>query len=158
MRAGAKSRELSTNYTNVHELQDQDMKLEERESAECRELRRRIQAVRVKRLGWSEYVLHFVMEGLGYGRSLKELNREQLEELWGKIKDYRKHGRPAEFNYDRQGRYMHALSKRAGWGEETLRAFMLIHFQKTHWNLLSGPERERVITTLQEAIELNKGE
>ena len=78
-----------------------------------RELRRKIQAHRIKRLGWSEYVFHYVMEGLGFGRSLTALGQEDLSRLWEIIRGYRRHGRPAEYNYDRQGRYMHAMMKRA---------------------------------------------
>lgn len=123
------------------------------DSQKCRELRKSIQAHRIKRLGWSDYVFHYIMEGLGFGRSLKALNEAQLCELWEIVKGYRKHGKPVEFTYDKQGRYMHALMKQAGWEEHMLRAYLAINFKKTHWNLLSKDERRKVIDQLKECIE-----
>ncbi len=124
-------------------------KMSKLHSPRCRELRRLIQAHRIKRLGWSDYVFHFIMEGLGYGRSLRDLDEQRLSELWEIVKGYRKHGRPVEFNYDRQGRYMHALMKKAGWDEATLRAYLVINYKKTHWNLLDKGERRQVIELLK---------
>lgn len=124
------------------------------DSARCRELRRSIQAHRIKRLGWDEWTLRFVMDGLGFGRSLRALDEERLEELWELVRNYRKHGRPVEYDYDRQGRYMHALMKGAGWEERTLRAYLIIHFKKSHWNLLDGKERRMVINQLKDLQEV----
>jgi len=119
----------------------------------CRELRRLIQAHRIKRLGWSDYVFHYIMEGLGFGRSLKALDEQQLGALWEIVKGYRKSGKPVEFEYDKQGRYMHALMTKAGWPEHTLRAYMMINFSKTHWNLLDKAERRKVIDQLKECVQ-----
>ncbi|HQB97444.1 MAG: hypothetical protein BWY95_00219 [Bacteroidetes bacterium ADurb.BinA104] len=123
------------------------------DSQRCRELRRLIQAHRIKRLGWSDYVFRYIMEGLGFGRSLRELDEERLEELWEIVKGYRKSGKPVEFEYDKQGRYMHALMKQAGWEEHNLRAYMIINFKKTHWNLLDKAERRKVINQLKECVQ-----
>ena len=122
-----------------------------------RELRQKIQAHRIKRLGWSDYVFHYVMEGLGFGTSLRALGEEELTRLWEIIRSYRKHGRPAEYNYDRQGRYMHAMMKRAGWDENTLRAYMIIHYKKTHWNLLDKAERRELVELLKGLGEDSRG-
>lgn len=122
------------------------------DSLKSRELRRLIQAHRIKRLGWSDYVFHYIMEGLGFGQSLKALDEQQLGALWDIVKGYRKHGKPVEFDYDKQGRFMHALMKQAGWEEHMLRAYLAINFKKTHWNLLSKDERRKVIDQLKECI------
>lgn len=124
----------------------------EYDSAVCRGLRKQIQAVRIKRLGWSDQVFYFIMEGLGYGRSLRALDEARLTELWSIIRDYRKHGRPAEFTYDKQGRYMHALAKKAEWPERTLIAFMTMNFKKTHWNLLGQKERQILLKAIKTSI------
>ena len=123
------------------------------DASTMRELRRLIQAHRIKRLGWSDEVFHFIMEGLGYGRSLRDLDEQRLSELWEIVKGYRKHGRPAEFTYDKQGKYMHALMKQAGWDEATLRAYLVINYKKTHWNLLDKTERRKVIDQLKECVQ-----
>lgn len=128
------------------------------DSAVCRSLRRQIQAVRHTRLGWSDYVFYYVMDGLGYGRSLRALDEERLARLWSVLKDYRKHGLPVEYDYDRQGRYMYALQKKAGWDDRTLRAYLMITFRKSHWNLLSGEERKNVLDILKQAIAINREE
>lgn len=120
----------------------------ERELRE-RGLRQKIQAHRIRRLGWSDYVLHYVMEGLGFGTSLRALGEDDLTRLWEIIRSYRKHGRPVEFNYDKQGCYMHAMMKRAGWDENTLRAYLIIHYKKTHWNLLDKAERRDLVDLLK---------
>lgn len=121
----------------------------ELDSPACRELRRKIQAIRIKRLRWSNYVFHYVMNGLGYGESLRALDEGRLRELWDILKGYRKHGRPAAYNYDKQGRYMHYLMIGAGWSEQQLRAFMIVNWKKTHWNLLDTQERQELIRVLQ---------
>ena len=129
------------------------------DSQRCRELRRLIQAHRIKRLGWSDFVFHYVMEGLGFGRSLKALDEARLEGLWEIVKGYRKSGKPVEFTYDKQGRYMHVLMKQAGWEEHTLRAYLTITYKKTHWNLLDKDERRKVIDQLKEcAKEVQKND
>lgn len=125
----------------------------ELDSPACRELRRKIQAIRIKRLRWSDYVFYFVLNGLGYGESLRALDEDRLRELWVILKNYRKHGRPVEYDYDKQGRYMHALMKQAGWEEHTLRAYMMMEFRKTHWNLLDKVERRKVIDQLKGCVQ-----
>jgi hypothetical protein len=42
--------------------------------------------------------------------------------------------------------------KQAGWTDSELRAFMIKHFHKSHWNLLAIPERRAVIAMLQNYI------
>jgi len=69
---------------------------------------------------------------------------------------YRKHGRPQVFTFDRQGKYMFYLMKSTGWTESELRAFMIKHFSKTHWNLLNKKERRAVIAMLQNYIKQNE--
>ena len=69
---------------------------------------------------------------------------------------YRKHGRPQVFTFDRQGKYMFYLMKSTGWTESELRAFMINHFSKTHWNLLNKKERRAVIAMLQNYIKQNE--
>lgn len=125
----------------------------DKDSPRCRELRKSIQAHRIKRLGWSDYVFHYIMEGLGFGRSLKALDEQQLGALWEIVKGYRKSGKPVEFEYDKQGRYMHVLMKQAGWPEHSLRAYMMINFSKSHWNLLDKAERRKVIDQLKECVQ-----
>ena len=51
--------------------------------------------------------------------------------------------------FDSQGKYMFFLMKSEGWAESDLRAFMIKHFSKTHWNLLNKKERRAVIAILQ---------
>jgi hypothetical protein len=147
-------REIVTrwNTQTTNKLSDRDSE-HRKDSPRCRELRRQIQAHRIKRLGWSDFVFHFVMEGLGFGRSLRELDEVRLEELWKIVKGYRKSGKPIEYEYDKQGRYMHSLMKRAGWEERTLRAYLIINFKKTHWNLLNKEERRSVIKKLKECVQ-----
>lgn len=123
------------------------------DSERCRELRRRIQAHRIKRLKWSDHTFYFILERKGFGRSLRALNEERLAEFWGMIRGYRKSGLPREFDYDKQGRYMYSLMKRVGWEAMTLRSYLTLHFGKTHWNLLERNERARVIKQLQEILE-----
>lgn len=126
------------------------------DSPRCRELRQKIQAQRIKRLGWSEYVFRYIMEGLGFGRSLRELDEARLEELYRVIKQYKRE-RPVEFRYDKQGRYMYRLQREVGWSDELLRQFMVIQYRKTHWNLLSPAERKQVLDVLED-IKNSKGE
>ena len=117
-----------------------------------RALRQKIQAIRIRRLGWSDFVFHYIMEQLGFGSSLRALSEPQLHELFTTINSYRKHGKPQEFTYDRHGMYMHSLQKRAGWDDRTMIAYLTITYGKTHWNLLTKPERSQVISHLNQAI------
>ena len=114
-----------------------------------RKLRQQIHAIRVKKFHWPLDGFKFIMNGLGFGESLTALHEDKLLELKSLMIKYRKHGRPLEFNYDKQGKYMHALMKSAGWKESDLRAFMIIHYKKSHWNLLDPKERRAIIAMLQ---------
>jgi len=118
-------------------------------SPEIRALRRLIQAHRIKRLGWSDYVFHYVMSGLGFGTSLTALSYDQLNQLWSALRSYRKSGLPYEFSYNRWGNYMFALQKKAGWDDATLRGYLLVTYKKSHWNLLTYKEKKELITLLQ---------
>lgn len=126
------------------------------DSPRCRELRQKIQAHRIKRLRWTEFTFRYVMEGLGFGRSLRALPEARLEELYAIISQYKRE-RPAEFRYDKQGRYMYRLQKCAGWSDELLRQFLVIQYKKTHWNILDKSERKQVIAVLEDIIK-SKGE
>lgn len=120
-----------------------------KDSQACRDLRHRIQAHRIKRLKWSDFVFHYIMKGLGYGESLRELDEEQLKALWAIIRDYR---RAPETAYDRAGRYMYSLQKRAGWSDLQIRQFMTINYSKTHWNILNAQERKDMINILKQVV------
>ena len=117
-----------------------------------RKLRQQIHAIRVKKFHWPLDGFKFIMNGLGFGESLTALHEDKLLELKSLMIKYRKHGRPLEFNYDRQGKFMHALMKSAGWTESDLRAFMIKHYHKTHWNLLEQRERRAIIAMLQKYV------
>jgi hypothetical protein len=60
----------------------------------------------------------------------------------------RKHGLPAEYTYDKQGMFMFALTKQIGWSDSDLRAYLIKHYRKSHWNLLTTTERRGVIAML----------
>ncbi len=121
------------------------MTQEERE----RKLRQEIHAIRVKKFHWPLDGFKFIMSGLGFGDSLRALPEERLTELKAIMISYRKHGRPYEYTYDKQGKYMFALMKQANWTDADLRAYMIKHFHKSHWNLLSPKERRAIIAMLQ---------
>jgi len=120
-----------------------------KDSQVCRDLRHKIQAHRITRLKWSDFVFHYVMKGLGYGESLRELDEKQLRELWSIIREYR---RAPETRYDKQGRYMYSLQKRAGWSDLQIRQFMTVHYSKTHWNVLTKEERKAMIEILKQVV------
>lgn len=44
---------------------------------------------------------------------------------------------------------MFALMKQANWTDAQLRAYLISHYQKSHWNLLIAKERRAVIAMLQ---------
>ncbi len=121
-----------------------------------RKLRQQIHAIRVKKFHWPLDAFRFIIKGLGYGESLRALPEDRLTELKALLLKYRKHGRPQVFTFDRQGKYMFYLMKSAGWTESELRAFMINHFSKTHWNLLNKKERRAVIAMLQNYIKQNE--
>jgi hypothetical protein len=114
-----------------------------------RQLRREIHALRVSKFHWTPDDFKFIINGLGYGESLRALAEDRLIELKNLMLRYRSHGRPQSFTFDKQGKFMFALMKRAGWAEPELRAYMIKRFHKSHWNLLDKQERRAVIAMLQ---------
>mgnify|MGYP001186445627 FL=1 len=121
-----------------------------------RKLRQEIHGLRVKKFHWPLDAFRFIIKGLGYGESLRALPEDRLTELKALLLKYRKHGRPQVFTFDRQGMYMFYLMKTAAWTESQLRAFMLKHYSKSHWNLLDKKERRAVIAMLQNYIKQNE--
>ena len=121
-----------------------------------RKLRQQIHGLRVKKFHWPLDAFKYIMNGMGYGDSLRALSEDKLLEFKSIMLKYRRHGRPLEYNYDKQGKYMHALMKQAGWTESQLRAFTISHYSKSHWNLLSKKERRAVIAMLQNYIKQNE--
>jgi len=117
-----------------------------------RKLRQEIHGLRVRKFHWPIEAFKFIMNGMGYGESLRALSEDKLLEFKAILLKYRSHGRPLEYNYDKQGKYMHALKKQAGWSESRLRAFMLKNYSKSHWNLLTKKERRAVIAMFQSYI------
>lgn len=117
-----------------------------------RQLRQQIHALRVKKFHWTLDGFKFIINGLGYGESLTALPEHRLIELKDLMLRYRKHGRPQAFTFDKQGKYMFALMKQANWTEPNLRAYMIKHYRKSHWNLLEKKERRAVIAMLQNYI------
>jgi len=117
-----------------------------------RKLRQEIHALRVKKFHWPLDAFKFIIKGLGYGESLRALSEDRLTELKALLLKYRKHGRPLEYNYDKQGNYMHVLMKQAGWTESQLRAYTIKHYSKSHWNLLNMKERRAVIAMFQSYV------
>lgn len=114
-----------------------------------RKLRQQIHGLRVKKFHWPLEGFKFIMNGLGFGESLTALSEDRLKELKSIMINYRKHGRPYEFSYDKQGKYMFSLMKQANWTDTDLRAYLLSHYRKSHWNLLDKKERRAVIAMLQ---------
>lgn len=117
-----------------------------------RKLRQDIHALRVKKFHWTLDGFKFIINGLGYGESLRALPEDRLIEIKDLMLRYRRHGRPQSFTFDKQGKFMFALMKQANWTESDLRAYMIKHYHKTHWNLLEKNERRAVIAMLQNYI------
>ena len=113
-----------------------------------RKLRQDIQAIRILKYGWPEPVLKGVMQHYGFGSSLRSLAEPELSRLKSLLVENRKHGLPAEYTYDKQGMFMFALTKQIGWSDSDLRAYLIKHYRKSHWNLLTKPERRGVIAML----------
>jgi len=117
-----------------------------------RKLRQEIHALRIKKYNWPLAGFKYMMTVLGFGDSLRALPEARLLELKTLMLNYRKHGRPNVYTYDKQGLYMFSLMKQAGWTDTELRAFMIKHYMKSHWNLLSPSERKAVIAMFQNYI------
>jgi hypothetical protein len=120
-----------------------------------RYLRQDIHALRVRKFNWSEDQLKQLIGHWGYGESLTALDELALTEIKlilmrVRIKEY-----PDEYTYDSQGMYMHSLMRRAGWTKTDLRTFIITHYRKSHWNILSESERRAVIAMLQYYIDKN---
>jgi len=118
-----------------------------------RYLRQDIHALRVRKFNWTEAQFRDLIKLMGYGESLTALDELALTEIKlvlmrVRIKEY-----PDEYTYDSQGMYMHSLMLRAGWKNTDLRTFLITHFRKTHWNILSENERKAVIAMLQYYID-----
>ena len=113
-----------------------------------RKLRQDIQAIRILKYGWPEPVLKGVMQHYGFGSSLRSLAEPELSRLKSLLVENRKHGLPAEYTYDKQGMFMFALTKQIGWSDSDLRAYLIKHYRKSHWNLLTKSERRGVIAML----------
>lgn len=118
---------------------------------EIKKLRQRIHGIRSARLGWDVDTFRQVMAGLGYGTDLKALDYDELKELHGILKDYK---RPEAARYDKQGNYMYALMKEAGWTDLQMRSYMVLHFRKSHWMVLDKDERKNVINMLKACLEV----
>ncbi len=124
-----------------------------------RYLRQDIHAMRVKKFKWSEDDLKGLLKYLGLGDSLTALDELTLTELKLVLMRVRLTNKPDEYTYDKQGMYMHSLMIRAKWDEYKLRTFMITHYRKSHWNLLSTDERRAVIAMLQNYIKkMNQSE
>ena len=117
-----------------------------------RYLRQDIHAMRVKKFKWSEDDLKGLLKYLGLGDSLTALDELTLTELKLVLMRVRLTNKPDEYTYDKHGMYMHSLMIKAKWDEYKLRTFMITHYRKSHWNLLSKDERRAVIAMLQNYI------
>ena len=117
-----------------------------------RYLRQDIHAMRVKKFKWSEDDLKGLLKYLGLGDSLTALDELTLTELKLVLMRVRLTNKPDEYTYDKQGMYMHSLMIKAKWDEYKLRTFLITHYRKSHWNLLSTDERRAVIAMLQNYI------
>lgn len=117
-----------------------------------RYLRQDIHALRVRKFKWSEDDLKGLLKYLGMGDSLTALDELVLTELKLLLMRVRLTNKPDEYTYDKQGMYMHSLMKKAQWDEYKLRTFLITHYRKSHWNLLSKNERKAVIAMLQNYI------
>lgn len=115
----------------------------------CRRLRQKIQAHRISRLGWSDRVFRFILTGLKYHDHLRDMDLDELESLWKVISGYRRSGRPVEWEYDSDGRYIYKLQMMSGWNDAMLRTFLANTYHKTHLNLLTEAERTEVRELLE---------
>jgi hypothetical protein len=121
-----------------------------------RKLRQDINAIWNRKYGYPDWVLKKVMERLGFGNSLRALDEERLGQLKQRLVENRRHGKPDEFTYDRQGMFMFSLLKQVGWSEADLRFHLIKRFSKTHWNVLNPGERRGVIAMLFNYINKRK--
>ena len=114
-----------------------------------RHLRQKIMAITVAKLGWNKESLHNMMKDWGFGNSLRALNAVQLIELKRMLLPKPESPLDPKFQYDDQGKYMYYVMKKAGWIPSRVRAYMIKHFSKSHWNLLNEKERRGVINMLK---------
>jgi len=114
-----------------------------------KELRKKVVALSWVKLRWGIEDLHDAMEDWGFGRSLRELPRATLEDLYLSLikgKDYRSYAK-----FDRQGNYMWSQAVQV-WPHNTMRRlqhYWLRKFKKTHWMALNSKERRITITMLK---------
>lgn len=123
----------------------------------ARKLRHDIQAIRICRLGWSEFVFKEVMNGLGFGRSLRALPDHRLADLHRIIAAFRP-PRDPEFDFTPAARYLYHLQRSAGWTNADMFKFLLFSYRKTHLNLLDERERADLKSILTQLINTKKGE
>ncbi len=117
----------------------------------ARGLRQAIHRRRI-RLGWSEFMLRYVLDKLGFGPKLTHLPDYRLEQALEILNAYSP-PRPDGWAYDSGARYICFLQHQAGWSDADLRAYLTLTFKKTHPNLLSEQERNALAATLKSIID-----
>lgn len=114
-----------------------------------KQIRQNIMAI-ASRNGLDRDGIHQLMEGWGYGDSLRALDTCRLQSLRRDLVaavQGRARSAPAEF--DRQGRYFWHLAKVAGWSRERIGMLLLKRFHATHWNALDYDQRRSAIAMMQ---------
>ncbi len=122
-------------------------------------LRRQIMAT-VAKNGWDKDEFYGFLADWKYGNSLRKLTIEQLicvkhmcEKSRGRSEyPEREIERSDASQYDEQAMYIHSLSKQAGWTADRMRKYLLVHFKKTHLNVLEPPERRGMILMFNKYI------
>lgn len=117
----------------------------------ARKLRQAIHARRAQ-LGWSEFMLRYVADKLGFGAQLTQLPEERLSALLKILTSYTP-PRPDGWTYDPGARYLCVLQHQAGWTDADLRAYLIETFRKSHLNLLTERERASLESTLKNIID-----
>ena len=113
-----------------------------------KELRKKVVGLAYAKLGWTLDDLHDMMQAWGFGRSLRELPRDTLEDLYFSLIKGRSYRSYAKF--DKQGNYMWSQAVQA-WPTNTMKRlqhYWLKKFKKTHWMALDQPERRATINML----------
>lgn len=118
---------------------------------QARNLRQRIHSRR-RKLGWTEFMLHYIMDALGYGPQLRLLPDYRLDDLYQLLLAYTP-PRPDGWDYTPESGYLCYLQHQAGWSDPALRAYLIETFQKTHLNLLDERERNSLADTLKQIID-----
>lgn len=115
-------------------------------TATAHKLCKNIQTIRHKKFGWSDELFHYILVELGFGKSLRALDENKLNDLKFLLVEIHPTGQPEAFVLDRQGCDMMSLARKAGWAESDLRRLYVKQFRKTHWNVLSKSEKQELIT------------